>query len=177
MAGAIYVVACGGGGSTVAAVLNALEIVYDNSTSDLAATNVQAAIDEVEGRVDALEAADDFDALIVGEWTGSERTVYDVVDDITFTFNADGTYSCSSVMCGTTVGGFTCFKSGGVDVICDDPIGWEVINKTLRLSYNDPPAGVTLGVVLFPIHHLDSSNLELLDGHDDVGMRVITLAK
>jgi hypothetical protein len=38
--------------------LTAADVAYVNSTSGLTATDVQAAIDEVEGRVDTLEAAD-----------------------------------------------------------------------------------------------------------------------
>ena len=44
--------AAGGGGSTP----SASQVSYDNTTSGLTATDVQDAIDEVEGRVDTLEA-------------------------------------------------------------------------------------------------------------------------
>jgi hypothetical protein len=39
-----------------AAVVNAADVVYDDATSGLTADDVQEAIDEVEGRVDTLEA-------------------------------------------------------------------------------------------------------------------------
>ena len=42
----------GGGGGT-----SAQNVSYDNTTSGLTATNVQDAIDEVEGRVDTIETA------------------------------------------------------------------------------------------------------------------------
>lgn len=62
LAGAVFVASCRDGGSLTftgavgAAVAEAIDILYSNATSGLAATNVQAAIDELDGRVDAAAA-------------------------------------------------------------------------------------------------------------------------
>lgn len=53
--GIAFVGACSSGGTAIAqAIIEALDVVYDNSASGLQATNVQAAIDEVHGNQTAL---------------------------------------------------------------------------------------------------------------------------
>ena len=60
-------------GAVVAAAsdYDADQVDYDNTSSSLTATDVQAAIDEVEGRVDTLEAAGPYLELSGGTMTGN----------------------------------------------------------------------------------------------------------
>lgn len=58
--GIAFVISCsnGGGGSSASgqSVIDAINVAFDNLTSGLSATDVQEAIDEVDGRLDAVEA-------------------------------------------------------------------------------------------------------------------------
>jgi hypothetical protein len=58
--------------------LDADAIVYDNATSGLAATDVQAAIDEVEGRVDTLEALPDPGLVLLASGTVTAQATLDI---------------------------------------------------------------------------------------------------
>ena len=49
--------AAGVGDAIAQVVGNAVDIVYDNTTSGLTASDVQAAIDEIEGRLDTVEGS------------------------------------------------------------------------------------------------------------------------
>jgi hypothetical protein len=53
----------------------AADIVYDNGTSGLTAADVQAAVDEVEGRVDTLEASPGTHTLIASGALSSQATL------------------------------------------------------------------------------------------------------
>lgn len=58
LAGVIWIAACGGGSASIAeTIATALEVSYDNATSGLTATTVQAALDELKVAVDAVPAA------------------------------------------------------------------------------------------------------------------------
>lgn len=76
---------------------NATDVAYINTTSALVATNVQAAIDEVEARVDTLEAAPAGNPFV------------DVDDD-----SANGAPSAG--LDGTSIGGGTSTGVGGVAI-------------------------------------------------------------
>jgi hypothetical protein len=93
LAGCIYIYSCGGGSNGLATTIgNAVDVLFDNSTSGLSATNVQTAIDEVTAN-QVLVTADQ----LVGTWTGGvyDNNGRDGSIPYSFVFNADGTYSCS----------------------------------------------------------------------------------
>lgn len=166
LAGIVYVSACGGGTSTIAATIgDAVDVLFDNVSSGLQATNVQAAIDEVDGRIDALETGN-FSTLLVGTWTGSEMDENVTWStEGTLTLNSNGTYSCYN------------FLSRFTAAVCAAPVSWETKNKILKLTYTVPEGFNASGNIFLPVHHVDSANLALLDGSDDIGMTVIQLSK
>lgn len=109
LVGIIYVAACGGASQSIAdAIGSGLEIVFDNSSSGLAANNVQEAIDEMAVRLDELEGkAEDASKtnvgeMLIGTWKGSEFREFhydgfeELSSEITITFNIDGSYTCSN---------------------------------------------------------------------------------
>ena len=71
------------------------ESVYDNATSGLTATDVQAAIDEVEGRVDAVESGKQDDVIttrgdtIIGNASGDASRL--AIGSAGFVLTSDGT--------------------------------------------------------------------------------------
>src|SRR3989338_6420560 len=71
LAGIAYVAACGTTAQSLADTIgNAIDLAFSNITSGLTAENAQDAIDEVEGRVDALEGST-LSTLLVGTWSGT----------------------------------------------------------------------------------------------------------
>ena len=73
----IYGMITGGGGG---AEIQAINVVYDNTTSGLTATNVQSAIDEVNGKISTPEADDvAYDNTTSGL---SATNVQDAIDEI-----------------------------------------------------------------------------------------------
>ena len=94
LAGIAYISACGGGTNTIAAMIgDAVDVSYNNATSGMSATNVQAAIDEAAANQTLVTTE-----LLVGNWTGSFYSNDDSDGSVEYslTFNADGTYSCSA---------------------------------------------------------------------------------
>lgn len=99
-------------GDVVAAAsdYDADQVDYDNTTSGLSSTNVQSALDEIEGRVDTLEGSafpETFSVVKttnqsltgsfadVTTWDTAHKTTASVSFNTTtgiVTFNADGTY-------------------------------------------------------------------------------------
>lgn len=93
-AGVIYLVACSGSGNSVAAaIINAIDIVYDNATSGLTAINVQTAIDEVVDRLKSLEGCNS--DQLVGTWNGTDYDDNGNEKSFNITFNDDGSYTCT----------------------------------------------------------------------------------
>ena len=105
--GVLYV-SCNGAqvaNSIAATIGNAIDVVFDNTSSGLTATTVQGAIDEVASSVDgintrvtSLEGSELAD-LLIGAWTGTEYCEHcdqSETYETSFTFNADGTYSCAN---------------------------------------------------------------------------------
>lgn len=166
LVGVCYVITCGGGAQSIAdAVTDAVDVLFDNSSSGLTATNVQSAIDEVESRINSLESANDFSSLLAGSWTGSESDEDATTTGISLILNSSGTYSCSD------------FLSSFTSAVCDSPVSWDVENNVLKITYTVPDGFTASGNIFLPVQNVDSSNLALLDGSGDAGMRVVELAK
>ena len=160
IAGASYVVACGGSGasSTLAAILGAAaDVTYGNTSSGLTATDTQAAIDEVETRVDALEAPiSDTETLLAGSWSGD--TYYSnecsaancSVSDTALTLNTNGSYTCS----GTGISGYSSMLSSSHS-FCTNPGSWEVLIQSIKLTDDSG------NFMVFHISSLSQEQLEL----------------
>ncbi len=113
IAGIVYILSCSGGGgnggvaeSIANTVINAIDVVYDNTASKLSATNVQAAIDELNDLIQTLQGDHSFQKKIVGTWN-FKRVYTDTTTQLTI--NADGTYSSPDGFDGggCTGGGYT----------------------------------------------------------------------
>ncbi len=113
IAGIVYILSCSGGGgsggvaeSIANTVINAIDVVYDNTTSKLSSTNVQAAIDELNDLIQTLQGDHSFQKKIVGTWN-FKRVYTDTT--VQLTINADGTYSSADGFDGggCTAGGYT----------------------------------------------------------------------
>lgn len=137
VAGMVYVAACGGVVNSIAETIgDAVDLVFDNSTSGMTAENAQDAIDELDERADELDGRADYleginlSTLLTGTWAGVEYCTQCETNgsEITITFNADETFSCDnyggavfSTLCRsatwTALKRITLFKdaSGGTD--------------------------------------------------------------
>ncbi|MBF0107508.1 MAG: hypothetical protein HQM16_19545 [Deltaproteobacteria bacterium] len=117
-------------GHAVAEALGtALEVTYDNSSSGLSATTVQAAVDEVNSTLNYATAhGDDFKALLVGTWTGTHYSDTPTgFDNISMTLGSDGSFDCDN-------------GEGDVFyVACDDSSNatWDVLDRTIQISFID----------------------------------------
>lgn len=93
--GGLVSTSCAGAGNAVSAADVAEDISFDNAGTGLLAANIQDAIIEV---ADASGCVDP-EASIVGVWSGSTfsqasgSTEIEETTGITWTFNADGTYT------------------------------------------------------------------------------------
>lgn len=175
LAASTYFVACGGGSSTIAqAVTDAINVLFDNTESGLAAGNVQDAIDELNEKVEALQAGGVLplkQSDLVGTWNGVTLSNHGNFENISLTLNSNGTYSCA----GDDVDGilnnrFESIRSGGP--VCQNPISWEITKRALKLNYSN---GSNQNV-LYPVTYVDGSNMEMLTGEDE-GHYVTTLSK
>lgn len=152
LTGVIYISACGGGSNSVAASIgNAIDVIFNNTSSGLSATNAQAAIDELATKVNDLEKGNkigaDLASDLVGAWTGTYCNGADC-QDISITLNSDGSLSCNA-------GGGDAF--GGT---CDDPAAsWSVLTRVLKLSFD---AGAQ--VRFLNTTYASSTILEMSDG-------------
>lgn len=172
--GVVYVAACGGGSSlsdvasAAAETLgNAVDVIFSNTDSGLTATTAQGAIDEIDGRVDALEELNadpsDLTARLVGSWTGtgyySNRcTLADCSsDDVTLTFNSDGSFSCS----GSTVSNTAEFLASDKD-ICTAGLEWNALTNSILFTYTEAGSGEEAFKILV-INYLSSTKLEIND--------------
>lgn len=174
IAGIIYVAACGGGSSisevaTAAAetIGNAVDVIFSNTDSGLTATTAQGAIDEIDGRVDALEESNiessDLATRLAGTWTGtgyySNRCALADCssDDITLTLNAEGSFSCS----GSTVLNTAEFLASDKD-ICSAPLEWNPLTNSILFTYTETGSGEE-AFKIFVINYLSSTKLEIND--------------
>lgn len=121
IAGIAYLVACGGGASSIADIIGkAIDVSYNNTSSGLSAENVQDAIDEI-----LLS-----EAAITGTWQGTlysqGKADYKPEDfdsyrqatsDVEFSFEADGSFSCSGDLSKTQALNL----SDGSSTICEGP--------------------------------------------------------
>lgn len=179
--GIFYIAACGGAGSAIA---DAVDQLFDNSPSGLTAENVQAAIDEVEARVDTLEGQN-LSTLLVGLWSGSEYSENGTIESLSITFAGDGTYTC--------VGNSSSPSLRSSDV-CSSPVSWNAFKKTIRLVFNSTSSSssgsssssssssltrqvTTQKQVILPVNFIDADDLEITTHSEDIGMAVLILAK
>jgi hypothetical protein len=94
VAGVSYIVSCGSGSSTNAQdVTAASDVTYDNTSSGLAATNVQDAMDDINNDKQNLPTT----AGIVGTWTGDLYWDGDrYANSATLTFTEEGEFTCEA---------------------------------------------------------------------------------
>jgi hypothetical protein len=123
---------------------DAINIGYDNSTSNLAATNVQSAIDELDSTVDSLDSVVD-DALsgVVNAnpvfWKRSGTIVYPINDgdgayaETFSSFPTTATDYALNVFDGTTVNGHTKLAVSNTGVV---KIGDAIENGTVGITLN-----------------------------------------
>lgn len=153
LTGIIYVAACGGGSNSVAATIgNAIDVLFDNSSSGLSATNVQGAMDEMATKVTALsnqlKIGADLAADLVGNWAGTFCNEGDC-QNISMTLNADGSFSCDDNVA---------FKDA-----CNDPgATWAVLTRVLKVSYHSEMLGDR--ATIFNTTYASASTLEMSDG-------------
>jgi len=192
LVGVVYVAACGDVGQSIAdAIGDAVDVMFDNSSSGLAATDMQSAVDELDGRVDNLEGTS-LGTLLVGTWTGSEfcnrcgTSSSGETTGLSFTFNADGTYSCT----------IADSSFSGIDDICDSPVSWTVLKKTIKVTFQVSSSSCAASsssdgsststctggstssrIAVFPVHYIDSTSLEIIDNDDDAGLGIVELTK
>lgn len=181
IAGIFYIAACSGGNglspsaSIAETIGSAVDILFNNSDSGLTATNVQTALDEIDGRVDALEK-NDLKSLLVGSWTGKQRRTSrglggEEINTVSLTINADGTYSCSieASPADAASSSKTNFALQNNKFICDSGCRlWQLFGSTLELHYVWDSSGAcslyqssNSEWVFLPIQILDGSTLQL----------------
>lgn len=181
--GASYIVACGSGSNSLAQpVENAIEVAFDNSNSKLNATNLQAAIDELNEKVDALETGGVLplkQSDLVGTWKG--ETIFlnpqgKRFSNISLTINANGTYSCSGDP--TVQGRYThnneFFSPNSESPVCKNPVSWSVIKRAIIITFNYEGE---LKELAYPVYYFDSSNIEILTGQSDNSFAVTSLSR
>ncbi|MBF0107509.1 MAG: hypothetical protein HQM16_19550 [Deltaproteobacteria bacterium] len=133
-------------GTAVAEALGtALEVTYDNSSSGLSATTVQGAIDEIYNNIDEDVVSES--TALVGTWSGTRFFVLDTLD-IDITFNADGTWSC------------TTFFQENSDK-CAAALTWQALTRGVILKHNY--GGEETGEI-FEVLYKSSNKLVLLQG-------------
>ena len=127
LTGIVYVAACGTSvpdsvADAVATVVHAVDVIFDNTTTQIGATTVQGAIDEVEGRVNSLESSNVTASSLAGTW--SFASIYDATETVSgsLTFNTDGTYSATS---GFKINSLTDFCSSGRYTVAGSIIVFE----------------------------------------------------
>lgn len=139
-------VSCNGAqiANTVAsAITNAVDVVYDNTTSSLTAINVQAAIDELKSLLERKNLS----SQLVGTWNGTVDE--DPMKTMTLTLNADTTYSC-------TAEPESHFESSWGNPYCNSPISWRATKSTLVLIFDGQgsPSYLT-------INYIDEATMEI----------------
>ena len=139
VAGISYLVACGGGTSSIAdTIVNAIDVVYSNTTSGLSATNAQAAIDELATNQSDIITT----TTLVGTWSlvmayDSTNTVAGVI-----TFNGDGTYTTEQISDPALD-----FCTSGRYVLADSLLTLEKPCEPTQV--NSLPAGIANGSLYF----------------------------
>lgn len=166
LAGIVYV-SCGGAAGVPNAVADAigsaLDVTFANEDSGLTGTTVQAAIDELDGKVDTLETnhGTDISSLLEGTWTG---TVYFndnctlaecSATDVSLTLSSDNSYTCS----GTSLSNNNRSLSGS-NTVCSSASSWEVLTRSLLLHYNNGSNDV---FKVLQINFISSTKIELHD--------------
>lgn len=98
------------GSATAQGTTAASEVAFDNTSSGMSATTVQAAIDELRTLLTKTSRTDISSALL-GTWAGKEfdsdtldnPPVATVHDNFSITFNVDNTFTCSNSTALSTV--------------------------------------------------------------------------
>ncbi len=149
IAGVTYLVACGSSTSSIAETIgNAIDVVYDNETSGLAATNVQTAIDEVSTSLNNLSLSTGklTSQLLVGNWSGTGYNPEETTANLYL--NADGTYSCS--------GQFSILTDD--NPACLQALSWDVVANSIRLKYGTEESPTYR---IFRVHYCTASILSI----------------
>lgn len=131
--GVMMVISCGGGAASIAQSIEdatAALLAFDNSGTDLDATNVQDAIVEVNDRVVAVDSTVVTDSNFVGTWTGTAFSDGSSTG-VSVTLNADGSYSCSSDVAATN------YELYSTSPVCDNAISWESHGSNIAFTYTD----------------------------------------
>lgn len=199
IAGVAYITACGSTSTSLAEALgNAIDVLFDNTTSELSATTVQDAIDEIDATVDLLSGKG-LSTSLVGTWTGTAYDDENDFEDIVLTLAGDGTYECSGSV---TASGST-FTNPTVlhdsHTICDGETAWEIVGHSLRLtatgsittSSGSESSGESGGTsassatkstttatrAILPIQRYDGTTLTLLAFYSDASFVVVDLVR
>lgn len=153
--GIAYLVACGGSNSSIAETLgNAADVVYDNLTSALSATNMQTAVDEVVDRIKALESNSSSvtTSAITGTWSGIEYYNKTAIENASMVFGANGAFSCSG---GATLSALGTDSNMG---LCGGSFTWSLKGHTILLT---PTAGGN-NYRIIQVSSVDSTNISLI---------------
>jgi lipocalin-like protein len=147
---------------------NAAVVAYDNSSSGMSATTVQAAIDELRALL-KVASRTDISTLLVGTWKGQEfdgssispdsPSLQILSDDVEITFNSDNSYVCQNL----TVPGY--FNNP----VC--PSGtWSLFGNSIHLTAGSKTSALTIGSI---------SENRLLTLEDDIpeSFGILALAK
>lgn len=168
--GVFFIISCGGSSVSSAiadSIGSAINVVFSNTDSGLESTTVQDALDELDGKVDALENSnvieDDLESLLVGTWSGTyEYTGTNFGDpvEVSITFNSDGTYSCVD----DTSKNQGAFR-GSYDGCEGNSASWSVYLRTIKLQwvYED-----VTQKMFFRINYLSASRIELTQSNNEV---------
>ena len=185
LAGMMYVVACGTTGQSIAAAIgNAIDVVYDNTTSGLTATTVQGAIDEIVSKFSralnisydnttsgltaaTVQGAIDEMSTSVGTLDQRNKISDELAAELVGTWT--GTY-CNGADCDdismtlNADDSFSCDDGGGnaFSEACDDPDAtWSVLTRVFRLSFT---GGLGATVEFYNTTYASSAILEMSDG-------------
>lgn len=142
IAGIAYLVACGGGTSSIADIIGrAIDISYSNTSSGLSAENVQDAIDEILLSTDAI--AGTWQGILYSQGKADYKpedfeSYRQATSDVEFSFDADGSFSCSGDLSKTNA----FILHNGSSTICEGPgyaedesRTWEIFGNTVLIKY------------------------------------------
>lgn len=178
--GAIYMVACGGGSgssgitnSIAASIGNAIDVIFDNSESDMEATNVQAALEELSASIAQLTSQNNSvpstESLISGNWGGSRyhnescTRAKCKVDDLQINLATNKSLTCS----GSEIADSQNFIATN-STLCLNGGQWELLKKVILFTDN------TGAYKAYRISYISETDLELID--TDTG-EILSLSK
>ncbi|MDO8526898.1 MAG: hypothetical protein Q7T03_04325 [Deltaproteobacteria bacterium] len=183
VAGIAFISACGSGSgngvgplaSIAATIGNAVDVVFSNGKSKLTATNVQDALDEVDGRVDTLEAKNgiaDLSTTLIGTWTG-KTYIGKGIFSTHITFKSDKTFTCGGNI---TADPNSIVPSSGPNALLQDGRGvciiggtWQAFHSTVLLI----PSVISEDYAALRFNYIDASNMEF-DAYSGFGVTILT---